>query len=761
MARTERTRERTKEEDERDRLDLSLYGDWLARLKKGGWFTRLADAVPPRLRRAPRWPDGALAYVGGLVVAVVLGLWLSAPAWGGRPPGGEDTMAHLSRARFAIDNLITHGRVDGWDPTFILGYQEFLFIGPGFTWAVFAVRTLSLGLLSTTGAFKVVVLGSFVLLPLAVAFFARSLGLSRRSAALAAILTLAVNSPFGGVGLQGLFNVGLVTHQFGAFFFFLALGGVLRVLEDPRPRWVVFTSATLGGLLMSHGISVIVLGAVLAIVVVLASVTVPDSGERRLSLAAVVRREVRSQLRELGLLTEDRTDTGKPDDAAVTGAAAFRTIPWRRLALAGLGAAGLAACTFLPFLAHRDLRGGFTGWPTPAVGARLAQIWRGEILFRPGVAVLVLAGLVYGLYRAYEGRRLALAVALAAPVYLVVAHAAFSQWPSNVAAFQLPNRGLGYAGVLAILPLAALVARVTRRFGSMGDLLAVAAAVGIVVLPLGATRDQARQTPEPVPAMREAARQLAARVPDGARFVTERFFPTEISRTRLVNPDRWLAWAAGRNTLNNFNVESSVTGAAAYQSESIRDRSPAEVADAVSRLGVTHLVTVSDEAAQRMATSDRFRREWAGGPLAIFRVLPRSGQPDPAALVTAPSPLQARLADAAPEHLIIDVETTTASSLDVAVAWSPKWHATVDGRSVPVRRAADGLIRVEVPAGRHQLKLDFRLDVWDFAGIVLSLLTVGLGARWLWRGLLRRKSERSRSSAAEPGGDAPVPTSLP
>ena len=49
---------------------------------------------------------------------------------------------------------------------------------------------LSLGLVSVAGAFKVVVIGSFLALPLAVAFLTRSLGLGRRAAGLAAVLAL-------------------------------------------------------------------------------------------------------------------------------------------------------------------------------------------------------------------------------------------------------------------------------------------------------------------------------------------------------------------------------------------------------------------------------------------------------------------------------------------------------------------------------------------------------------------------------------------
>jgi hypothetical protein len=76
----------------------------------------------------------------GVVVGVVLALWSTAGAWGGRPPHGEDVMSYLVRADFALPHLVAHGRLDGWLPRFYLGYQEFLFNGPGVAWSMGAAR---------------------------------------------------------------------------------------------------------------------------------------------------------------------------------------------------------------------------------------------------------------------------------------------------------------------------------------------------------------------------------------------------------------------------------------------------------------------------------------------------------------------------------------------------------------------------------------------------------------------------------------------
>jgi hypothetical protein len=704
----------------------------------------------------------SLGMTGPLTVALGLALWMTAGAWGNRPPSGEDTLAHLVRAEFALRELFPRGRLDGWHPGFILGYQEFLFIGPGFTWAVALVRVASLGQLSVAGAFKVVFIGSFVLLPLSVAFFARSFGLSRRGAGIAGILTLAVNNPFG-VGTQGLFNVGLVVHQFGASFFFLTLGGVARLLEQPRLKWVLVSGTAGAALLVSHGISVILLAPLIAIIMVVRLLPAPSADLRSKRIEVMVRREVQAELRRLGAspapnrptettrepasptaepspTTDDHQSSpsrgqGDGDLAAQTDAHSpeLPRIAWGPLFAGGLLAAALAACTLLPFLAHRNLQTGFTGWGTPPIGQRVQQILEGDIMFRPGVTQVVLIGLAFGVYRSYKGHKYALTMVIAPIAYLVVSHAALNLWPS-VVTVQLPNRGVGYVGILAMLPLSALIDRVASPRAA-GSIVAVLVAALIVILPSGPLRELARQTNEPAPAMEEAALALSRLVPDGARFVTERDFPREIERTRVVNPDRWLAWASGRNTLNNFNVESSTTGEAAFESEHIRNRSAEQVAASLSRLGTTHLVTVSDEGSAHIGSSSRFRRVWAEEPLTIFEVLPEEGQPEPAALLTADVPVRAQLIRAEPEQVEIDFQASASGRARVAIAWSPKWHARLDGEPFPVSKGLGGLLEIAMPAGDHRLELQFRPDVWDRLGLVISVSTV-LGVAFI---LLRRR----------------------
>ena len=184
--------------------------------------------------------------------------------WGGRPPAGDDVMAHLTRADFGLSHFwsfLAHGRLDGWMPRFMLGHQEYLFYGPGFTWMVGLVRLMSLGFLSTSGALKVVAVLSFVAFGPAAIFLARSMGLSAAASAIGGVLALAVNNIFG-VGLSGMFVIGLVPQQVAAVFALLALGGALRILTDdveqPSSGWPVLFAGSLAMVALVHIITVFI-----------------------------------------------------------------------------------------------------------------------------------------------------------------------------------------------------------------------------------------------------------------------------------------------------------------------------------------------------------------------------------------------------------------------------------------------------------------------------------------------------------------------
>ncbi len=611
----------------------------------------------------------------GPILAAIIAVDLTRLAWGKRAPAGQDTMALLIRTEHGL-GLFADGRLDGWLPNFALGYQEFLFYGPGQTMLIGLGRIASLGMLSSAGGYKLLAITSLALLPLAVSWLARSMGLSRCGAGMAAIFSLLVSNPFG-VGLHGVFQNSLIAQQVAASLVFIVLGGVLRLLFDPRPRWTVVTGVALAALMVTHMISTVILGLLLLVA---------------LPTAVMMKR---------------------PRLTALTG-----------LLDAGFIGAGLAAFWLIPLLAHRDLRGTVATWGTPPLPDRLRELWQGTFVFRPHVAQVLAAASLYALFHLTRQRRWA-ALALMVPTgYVLLSRALLHRYPHNDFMIQIENRGIGMAAIIATFPLAELCAHVATRLRSPTRPLTIAAAcglaVGLVLPTIQPWAAVAQQMPPGTPALQAAAVELRRIVPIGARWVQVRDFPNELASTGVVHPDFWLAHRSGRWTANSFNPESS--SGPAFAGDFIMDRPQQEAARDLARLGVVVVVATSPETSRRLE-SPSFRPVWTSGGISILDVVAPEGQPSPSSLVATKVPATATLERATAEHLSMSVQSTERTTATVAVAWSPKWQARLNGRPVPLDRSFDGIVQVELPAGASRLALDYSSDIWDRLGLLVSLAT--------------------------------------
>lgn len=81
--------------------------------------------------------------------------------------------------------------------------------------------------------------------------------------------------------------------------------------------------------------------------------------------------------------------------------------------------------------------------------------------------------------------------------------------------------------------------------------------------------------------------------------------------------------------------------------------------------------------------------------------------------------------------LVVDVVSSRAGLLVVSQAWFPGWHATVDGREVPVVRV-DGLVQgIPIASdGRHRVMLNYRAPGL-YLGLAVSLAMFFLFGAWL------------------------------
>ncbi len=81
-------------------------------------------------------------------------------------------------------------------------------------------------------------------------------------------------------------------------------------------------------------------------------------------------------------------------------------------------------------------------------------------------------------------------------------------------------------------------------------------------------------------------------------------------------------------------------------------------------------------------------------------------------------------------EVMVDDSADTPTTFAIRESWHPRWHATLDGKPVAIRRITPDYMAIDVPPGRHQLDLHFDRPLWTW---LLWLLWPGLviGA-WLW-----------------------------
>ena len=629
----------------------------------------------------------------GPTVAFVVGLLMTRHAWGPQPPSGDDSMAVIVRAGEGL-RILARGQLDGWSPRDGVGYPRFLHYGPGLSLAVGAVKVATLGLISTTAAVSLLYVLSFAAVAPAVWFLARSLGMRPRASTLSAVAALAVNNPFG-VGLAGLYTIGLLPHALAAPLVFVGLGAAVRIVRDPTDRrFVVVLATVIGVVTFTHSISTIVLGFCIAAFVPLAYLATPD---RR------------------------------------------RPVP-RVVALAIGGATGIALSAFwlLPALATLSERGVVATWSTPTLSSRVDEIINGKFLFGHYLALFVVAGWAWALIAARRGRPLIAIAPVVGVLFLVFAHWYFVHPGGSEVKLLLANRGVGYAGVLAIIPLGGLIddllpdtsPQLAGLVLGVGATVIVCVAVpgkpGILALP--------HHQPKAVDAMSAVAATLRDVVPDSGRFAFERDAGAEKALTGVTHPDYWLAAVSGRNNLNIYGIDQTPAAGVDDAAGRLKEDTEGKItADEFARYGVTHIVTIDPPTRARLEATNQFKAIEVSDSFAVLKVIAPRNQPRADRMLhvesgRASAVIRSVSRDNGKVRLAVRASQNTTAT--APLGWSSGWHVRVDGKRVETSKTSDGLLSYQLPRGRHDVAIDYVPSGLGYIGLIVGVLAAA--ALFVW-----------------------------
>jgi hypothetical protein len=100
-------------------------------------------------------------------------------------------------------------------------------------------------------------------------------------------------------------------------------------------------------------------------------------------------------------------------------------------------------------------------------------------------------------------------------------------------------------------------------------------------------------------------------------------------------------------------------------------------------------------------------------------------QPEAKSFITATNQTEANVLDSKfeDERVSIDVQAAAPALVVIAQTFYHNWRATVDGRDVPLLRANYGFQAIEVPQGRHDVRLVYKDRAFE-VGAVVSMVSL-------------------------------------
>jgi uncharacterized membrane protein YfhO len=91
-----------------------------------------------------------------------------------------------------------------------------------------------------------------------------------------------------------------------------------------------------------------------------------------------------------------------------------------------------------------------------------------------------------------------------------------------------------------------------------------------------------------------------------------------------------------------------------------------------------------------------------------------------------------------PNELVFAVDATESGLVFISEIYHPAWKATVDGKSVPVYQVDIAFRGVEVPEGKHEVRLNYSMDGFrtgtliSLLGLLVTIGGIGVGlVSWL------------------------------
>jgi hypothetical protein len=112
-------------------------------------------------------------------------------------------------------------------------------------------------------------------------------------------------------------------------------------------------------------------------------------------------------------------------------------------------------------------------------------------------------------------------------------------------------------------------------------------------------------------------------------------------------------------------------------------------------------------------------------------LIPTGSELPPEASSRQPVPMAIAYARNSEDKMTISISSPQSGYLRIDEAWDPGWHATVDGKSVPLIAGDDVFLTLPLPAGYHKVQLDFSTP-GAITGWIITVVCFGM-LMWIAR----------------------------
>jgi hypothetical protein len=199
-------------------------------------------------------PEAILFFIASALV-----VWIFVPLFRGGLPASWDAAQHFVRCLVMKNIFLSNFRLDGWNPYWYLGYQQFLFYSPVLFFLVVMLNILTFQLVPLMICYKIFYFLLIFSLPFVCYWLLRQFKVDPFPSALAAVSVTSF-SAIHGIGISAIFVAGLITQGFGLILFAFIIGGMLKICRpQSNTNDVLWLGLLIGVMLLSHIISAVYL----------------------------------------------------------------------------------------------------------------------------------------------------------------------------------------------------------------------------------------------------------------------------------------------------------------------------------------------------------------------------------------------------------------------------------------------------------------------------------------------------------------------